>query len=285
LTPVKARALLHAHGYTAFPFSARMGRMNDPFRQDKPNASQLASPSYRLAALDQDFILGDSARGVRFLLEYAKAEEALRAWGVRSTIVVFGSARVRKDGPGRQPTWYGEARRFGRIASDRGGALTANGGVRDNVIATGGGPGIMEAANRGARDAGAPSIGFNITLPLEQDPNPYSTPDLTFRFHYFAMRKMHLAMRANALVVFPGGFGTLDELFEILTLRQTGKALSVPIVLVDEGYWTSVIRFDALVEAGMIKPGDRQLFRFAEDAEAAWSSLVDQGLGAAHSAG
>jgi len=242
------------------------------------NAAHLASPSYRLAALDQDFLLGDSTRGVRFQLEYAKAEESLRIWGVRSTIVVFGSARVRENGPGRHSYWYGQARAFGAIASQRGGALTVNGSVRDNVIATGGGPGIMEAANRGASDAGAPSIGFNITLPHEQEPNPYSTPDLTFRFHYFAMRKMHLAMRAHALVVFPGGFGTLDELFEILTLRQTGKAPPLPIVLFDKGYWQSIIKFDALLEHGMVNPEDRKLVNFAEDAEDTWTTLVENGL-------
>ena len=193
----------------------------------KANAAQLASPSYRLAAMDRDFLLGDSMRGVRFLMEYAKAEEALRAWGVRSTIVVFGSARIREG-----QRWYDQARAFGRLASERGGALRGSvGEPRDNVIATGGGPGVMEAANRGATDIGAPSVGFNITLPHEQEPNAFSTPELTFRFHYFAMRKMHLAMRANALVVFPGGFGTFDELFEILTLRQTGKAPPIPIVL------------------------------------------------------
>ena len=245
-------------------------------------SAQLASPSYRLAAWDQDFLLGDSMRGVRFLLEYAKAEEALRAWGVRSTIVVFGSARIREDGPGRHSRWYAEARAFGRLASERGGALSVRDNLRDNVIATGGGPGIMEAANRGAHDAGAPSVGFNITLPHEHEPNAYSTPDLTFRFHYFAMRKMHLAMRANALVVFPGGFGTLDELFEILTLRQTGKAPGVPTVLVDEAYWRSVLNFEALLEAGMIHQRDTRLFRFADDAEQAWADLLEQGLGAAH---
>jgi uncharacterized protein (TIGR00730 family) len=245
---------------------------------DPTAAAQLASPSYRLAALDQDFLLGESMRGVRFLLEFAKADEALRAWGVRSTIVVFGSARVREDGPGRQPQWYAEARRFGRLASERGGAIHATDGVRDNVIATGGGPGVMEAANRGAWEAGAPSVGFNITLPHEQQPNPYATPDLSFRFHYFAMRKMHLAMRANALVVFPGGFGTFDELFEILTLRQTDKAPRIPIVLFDEAYWRSVIHFDSLVEHGMINAADLELFRFAESAETVWSSLLACGL-------
>jgi hypothetical protein len=247
---------------------------------DEPpsNARQLASPSYRLAALDQDFLLGESMRGVRFLLEFAKADEGLRAWGVNSTIVVFGSARVREDGPGEQPRWYAEARKFGQIASERGGAFLKSDNGRNNVIATGGGPGIMEAANRGAFDVGAPSIGFTISLPREEGPNPYITPELAFRFHYFAMRKMHLAMRANALVVFPGGFGTFDELFEMLTLRQNGKAPGVPVVLFDERYWRSVVNFDALAEAGMIGPADFGMFRFAETGEAAWDRLIEMGL-------
>ncbi|TVR12019.1 MAG: LOG family protein [Salinarimonadaceae bacterium] len=237
-----------------------------------------ASKAYRLAALDPDFLLGDSMRGVRFMLEYAKAEEELRAWGVGSTIVVFGSARVREDGPGRQPFWYEQARLFGRIASQRGGALLDGRPHRDNVIATGGGEGIMGAANRGAADAGAPSIGFNITLPREQEPNPWTTPELTFRFHYFAMRKMHLAMRANALVIFPGGFGTLDELFELLTLCQTGKAPRIPIVLFDEDYWRSVVNFRVLAEHGMIAESDLSLIDFADSAEAVWEKLVATGL-------
>ncbi|MDJ1160143.1 LOG family protein [Chelatococcus sp. SYSU_G07232] len=263
---------------------------------DRDNTAQKTSRSYSLPALDQEFLLGDSMRGVRFLLEYAKAEEHLRHWGIRSTIVVFGSARVRPLGAGpypddaaddpraaerraREARWYEEARRFARIASERGGALNHNhDGTRENVIATGGGPGIMEAANRGAWEAGAPSIGFNITLPHEQEPNPYSTPELTFRFHYFAMRKMHLAMRAAALVVFPGGFGTLDELFELLTLQQTGKAPDLPVVLFDKAYWTRIIDFEALAEAGMIAPRDLALFAFADEAEEAWASLIAQGL-------
>ena len=243
------------------------------------NAAQLASPSYRLAALDQDFLLSDSMRGVRFMMEYAKAEAALRAWGVRSTLVVFGSARIGEGGEGPKARWYEAARAFGRLASERGGALqAADGEPRDNVIATGGGPGIMGAANRGAHDVGAPSIGFNITLPHEQEPNPWSTPELTFRFHYFAMRKMHLAMRANALVVFPGGFGTFDELFEILTLRQTDKAPPIPIVLFDEAWWRSVINFDVLIAHGMIAASDLSLFRFAEDAEGIWDTLLSCGV-------
>jgi uncharacterized protein (TIGR00730 family) len=245
---------------------------------DRDTSLQMQSPSYRLAALDQDFLLGESMRGVRFLLEFAKADEALRAAGVRSTLVVFGSARVREDGPGRQGYWYAQARTFGRIASERGGALNHHAGIRDNVIATGGGPGIMEAANRGAADCGAVSVGFNITLPHEQRPNTWSTPSLSFRFHYFAMRKMHLAMRANALVIFPGGFGTLDELFELLTLRQTDKAPRIPIVLVDSGYWRSVIQFDRMLEAGMIDRADLDLFGYAEDAEGIWAELLARGL-------
>jgi uncharacterized protein (TIGR00730 family) len=244
----------------------------------RDNAAQLASPSYLLPALDEAFLLGESMRGVRFLLEFAKADEALRAWGVRSTIVVFGGARVREDGPGRQPYWYQQARAFGALASRRGGAFLEGDAFRDNVIATGGGPGIMEAANRGASEAGAPSIGFNISLPHEQEPNAWSTPELTFRFHYFAMRKMHLAMRAKALVVFPGGFGTLDELFELLTLRQTGKVPDLPVVLFDEAYWRAVINLDVLAEAGMISPQDFELFRFADTAEGVWSALVAAGL-------
>ena len=232
----------------------------------------------QLAALDQEFLLGDSMRGVRFLLEFAKADQALRRWGVLSTVVVFGSARVREDGPGDGARWYAIARAFGRLASERGGALIDGEAGRHNVIATGGGPGIMEAANRGAFEAGAPSIGFNITLPHEQAPNPYSTPDLTFRFHYFAMRKMHLAMRASALVIFPGGFGTLDEFFELLTLRQTQKSPPIPICLVDEAYWREVVNFEALARHGMIAPEDLALFGFAEDAEGAWRTLQEKGL-------
>ena len=246
--------------------------------QPEPNAAQLISPAYRLAALDQDFLLSSSMRGVRFLLEFSKVDEALTAWGVRSTLVVFGSARIAENGPGRQADWYAAARAFGGLVSQRGGAIRTADRMRDNVIATGGGPGIMEAANRGAADVGAPSIGFNISLPHEQGPNPYSTPELTFRFHYFAMRKMHLAMRANALVVFPGGFGTLDELFEILTLRQTDKSPRIPVVLFDEPYWRSVINFDALVAAGMVDAADLEIFRFAGSAEEIWSELLACGL-------
>lgn len=234
--------------------------------------------AYRLAALDQDFILGDTMRGARFMMEYAKAEEHLRAQKILSTIVVFGSARVGEDGDAWQVRVYAAAREFGRIASARGGALAEEDGWRTNVIATGGGPGVMEAANRGAQDAGAVTIGFNIALPFEQEPNPYITPDLCLQFHYFAMRKMHLAMRARALVIFPGGFGTLDELFELLTLNQTGKAPKIPVVLFDRAFWAKIVNFDALAEAGMIAEADLARFSFADSAEEAWASLLAQGL-------
>ena len=260
---------------------------------------QELSKSYRLPAADSDFLLRDELRAIRFALEYSKAELALRDWGVRSTVIVFGSARVpspeqaealRASAPAdeagrlrleRRLRWalfYEKARSFGRLVSERGGALHPIDGLRDNVIATGGGPGLMEAANRGAYDAGAPSIGFNIALPAEQRPNRYSTPELTFRFHYFGMRKMHLAMRANALVVFPGGFGTLDELFEILTLQQTRKAPATPTVLFGRSYWREVANFDALVEHGMIEETDLELFDFADEPEEAWAALLRRGL-------
>jgi uncharacterized protein (TIGR00730 family) len=257
----------------------------------------MSSPSYLLPVEDTQFLLRDEMRAVRFALEYAKAELLLRDWGIRSTIIVFGSARVpsperaqawREADPAlyeqqkalieKQLRWYQAAREFGRIVSERGGARKPRERWRDNVIATGGGPGIMEAANRGASEANAPTIGFNISLPREQFPNTYTTPELTFRFHYFAMRKMHLAMRANALVIFPGGFGTMDELFEILTLRQTNKAPALPIVLFDREYWTKLINFQVLIEERMISAQDLELFKFAESAEEAWEILVRWGL-------
>jgi len=258
--------------------------------------SRNASRSTLLAVEDTEFLLRDEMRAIRFALEYGKAELALRDWGIRSTIIVFGGARIpspeqvaaaaaradaEKDVAARlrqHAEFYYTAREFSRIASERGGAFAPRNRWRDNVIATGGGPGIMEAANRGAADIGAPSIGFNITLPHEQAPNPYITPELSFRFHYFAMRKMHLAMRANALAIFPGGFGTMDELFELLTLQQTQKAPHAPIVLFGESYWRRVVNFEALAEEGMISPLDLKLFEFAETAEDGWASLVRRGL-------
>jgi uncharacterized protein (TIGR00730 family) len=256
---------------------------------------QKRSQSYKLPVEDTEFLLRDELRAIRFALEYAKAELLLRDWGIRSTVIVFGGARTPSPERlaaaraaasqdlarlERQVVYYQAAREFACIASERGGALAPHDRWRDNVIATGGGPGIMEAANRGAAEAGAPSIGFNIALPHEQEPNRYSTPELTFQFHYFAMRKMHFAMRANALVVFPGGFGTLDELFEMLTLVQTRKAPVVPVVLFGEKYWRRVINFPALVEEGMVDQADLELFEFADDAEHAWRILQRRGLDA-----
>ncbi len=262
------------------------------------NERQRHSRSYLLPVEDTEFLLRDELRGIRFALEYSKAELLLREWGIRSTVIVFGSARTPSQEQAeamlaaaktpeeltlakrraRLATFYEQARAFGRLVSDRGGALKDNGGARDNVIATGGGPGIMEAANRGAREAGAPTVGFNITLPMEQEPNAYTTPDLTFRFHYFAIRKMHLAMRANALAVFPGGFGTLDELFEILTLIQTRKAPPVPVVLFGRDYWSKVINFETLLEHEVISPDDLKLFDMVDSAEEAWDAMRHRGL-------
>jgi len=270
-----------------------MNSMNDDV-----TSRQLASQSYKLPIEDQEFLLRDELRGIRFQLEYSKTELFLRDWGIRSTIIVFGSARVPSPEQAELlragqvagvdtataerrlllAPYYEEARKFGRIVSLQGGALNPKSGVRDNVIATGGGPGIMEAANRGASEVGAPTIGFNIALPHEQYPNPYTTPDLTFRFHYFAMRKMHLAMRSNALAVFPGGFGTLDELFEILTLRQTGKSSPKPVVLVGRDYWHGLVNFQWMVDHAMIDKEDLDLFAICDSAEEAWASLLDRGL-------
>jgi uncharacterized protein (TIGR00730 family) len=239
------------------------------------NKPQMSAPAFRLPAADPDFILGDSTRGIRFQLEYQKAEECLRAWGVESTVVVFGSARVRK---GEGTGWYEGAQSFAKLCSERGGAKHPTKPLH-NVIATGGGPGIMEAANRGAYDAAAPSIGFNITLPMEQEPNSYSTPDLTFRFHYFAMRKMHFAMRAAALVVFPGGFGTMDELFELLTLRQTGKMTKpMPVVLFDSKFWNTTINFKNFVDTKLISARDLDMFTMVDTPEQAWDALLKAGL-------
>ncbi|BBK39103.1 cytokinin riboside 5'-monophosphate phosphoribohydrolase [Allostella sp. ATCC 35155] len=267
---------------------------------DSPgNDRQRRARAFLPALEDREFLMRDELRGLRFSMEYYKADLLMREWGVRSTVVVFGSARIpapeaveallaaapagaarqRAERQARLAVWYERARAFARLVSVRGGALTLRPDrVRDNVIATGGGPGIMEAANRGAADVGAPSIGFNIGLPHEQEPNEWSTPSLTFSFHYFAMRKMHLAMRANALAVFPGGFGTLDEMFEILTLQQTGKAPTMPVVLFGRDYWQRIVRFDALVEEGVIDEGDLALFDIVDTPEEGWESMRRRGL-------
>jgi uncharacterized protein (TIGR00730 family) len=264
----------------------------------KTNALQKQSKSYILAVQDTDFLLRDELRGVRFALEYEKAELVLRDAGIRSTIICYGSARIppreqaeaevriahskserrRAQHRLRLSAYYELAREFGRLVSQRGGALTHNHGLHDNVIATGGGPGIMEAACRGAVEAGAPAIGFNISLPMEQQPNRYTTPELTFQFHYFAMRKMHMVMRANALAVFPGGYGTMDEMFEILTLLQTQKAAPLPVVLFGREFWRKALNFEMLFEEGMVSTEDLALFEVVDTVEEGWASLVRQGL-------
>lgn len=261
----------------------------------KPQSSPSAAP---MAFEDSEFLMREEMRASRIALEFARADLVLRDQGVKSTIVVFGSARSHaarqkrkrssiaqaRNRGARQPrehdlaTWYAEAREFGRIASERGGALSPVDGVRENIIATGGGPGIMEAANRGAADAGAPSIGFNISLPTEQRPNKYITPELSFQFHYFAVRKMHFAIRANALAIFPGGFGTLDELFEVLTLKQTRRISGMPVILFCRTYWERVVDFAALAEMGTIDANDLGLLQIVDSAEEGWQAMVEHGL-------
>ena len=226
-----------------------------------------------LAYQDIDFLKRDELRGARLELEFTKADLGMRDHGIVSTIVVFGSARTSKD-----HIEYQQARAFGRIVSERGGALNPNNGTHRNVICTGGGPGIMEAANRGAHDAGALNIGLNIDLPFEQQVNPYVTPSLSFEFQYFALRKMHFAMRANALVAFPGGFGTLDELFDILTLLQTGKITGMPVILHGKDFWNNVINFDILIKHGVISPEDVAHFIVVDSPEEGWQVMVDHGL-------
>jgi uncharacterized protein (TIGR00730 family) len=258
---------------------------------------QCRSASYLLAFQDPDLLLRDELRPVRLQLEVLKPELILREQHIESTIVVFGSARIpdpetaasqlvtvqaeyaeNKDDPLlsqkvaaarkalENSRYYDEARKFGHLVS-------IHTGKDKLVVVTGGGPGIMEAANRGAHEAGMPSIGMNIFLPHEQNPNPYITPDLNFQFHYFAVRKMHLLMRAKSLVAFPGGFGTLDELFETLTLIQTRKVQPIPVLLFGQAFWERIVNFEALVEEGTISPEDLDLFVFVETAEEAWEVI------------
>jgi uncharacterized protein (TIGR00730 family) len=249
----------------------------------KEASPQTRSPSYRLAFDDPDFLLRDELRPVRLQLELWKPELLLTEHAIDSTVVVFGSARLPRPGvdpaprpPGvilDQERAYNQARAFGRIVSAAG--QLQPGERRRFVVGTGGGLGIMEAANRGAADVDAESIGLNIVLPHEQAPNSYITPELCFQFHYFAIRKMHFMMRAKALVCFPGGFGTLDELFEALTLIQTGKARRIPLLLFDEAYWRRIVNFEAMVEEGVISAADLGLFSYVEDADQAWSMIAE----------
>jgi len=230
-----------------------------------PSTPQTRADAFRLAFADEKFLTREETRPVRLMLELMKPELLQQEAGIRSTLVVFGSART---APGHR--WYETARQLARLATEAG----RNAGVQDFAIVTGGGPGIMEAANRGAAEAGGKSIGLSIVLPHEQHPNGFITPDLSFQFHYFGIRKMHFLLRARALAVFPGGFGTFDELFETLTLVQTGKITAIPILLFDRAWWQRAVNFQALVEDGMIGAGDLSLFRFVETAEEAVAAIA-----------
>ena len=239
-----------------------------------PDTPQTRAPAYRLAFADKDFLCRDELRPVRLQLELLKPEMLMDAEGIVSTIVLFGGARIpepaKKDSARTETLaelsrFYDETREFARLMTLK---STSNGGSED-VIVTGGGPGVMEAGNRGAIDAGGRSIGLNIVLPFEQAPNEYVTPELCFNFHYFAIRKMHFLMRAKAICVFPGGFGTLDELFESLTLIQTGRMQRVPFLLFGRSFWERIINWDALADAGTISDEDLDLFRFVETAQEA----------------
>jgi uncharacterized protein (TIGR00730 family) len=263
--------------------------------------AQSNSPSYRIAYDDYDFIMRDELRPVRLQLELLKPELTQAEHNIKATVVIFGSARIpdcqeaqeqlkaaelalslqpdngtlmRQVAVARKVKdkcrYYEEARNLGRLIT-----LEAAKLEQAIVVVTGGGPGIMEAANRGAADVSGKSIGLNIVLPGEQKPNPYITPELCFQFHYFAIRKMHFLMRAIALVAFPGGYGTLDELFETLTLIQTRKVRKVPVILFGREYWDKVINFDGLIEEGTISQADRDLVKYAETAEKAWAIILD----------
>jgi len=236
-----------------------------------PDTPQARSPAYRLAFADPDFLCRPELRPVRLQLELLKPELELDAHGIMSTVVLFGGARIPRpdaqDGAKSaalrdMSRYYDEAQRFARLITERSVATDCT----ENVIVTGGGPGVMEAGNRGAAEAGGCSIGLNIVLPHEQVPNEYVSPELCFNFHYFGIRKMHFLLRAKAIAVFPGGFGTLDELFESLTLIQTGRMEQVPVLLFGEDFWRSIVNWDALAEAGTISRDDLDLFRFVETA-------------------
>ena len=274
----------------------------DAKRATKPALYAGDDSSYDLAFADPEFLLQDELRPVRMQLELLKPEMIQREERIESTIVMFGSARIPDAeqaqlrlseaqalpaGAEREQAlkvaqrgvemsrYYEEARRFARLVTEHSQQMET-----PLYVVTGGGPGIMEAGNRGAHEVGGKSIGLNIVLPHEQEPNPYITPRLCFQFHYFALRKMHFLMRSVAMVCFPGGFGTLDELFETLTLIQTGKCRKRPILLFGREFWTKLINLDHLVEMGMISPDDTKLFSYVETAEEAWDMLRNQyGLG------
>jgi uncharacterized protein (TIGR00730 family) len=273
--------------------------------QEEPRARErvqeiMEHENYIQADHDPGFLQRDELRGVRLQVDYLKPELLLREHGIEHTIVVFGSTRIVEEAEAKRMVAALEARyeaeggealarelrvarrilaksRYYDIAREFGRIVGRSGRGPDDArvtLMTGGGPGIMEAANRGAFDVGAKSIGLNITLPHEQYPNPYITPELCFQLHYFAIRKLHFLRRAKALVIFPGGYGTLDESFELLTLVQTRKVDPLPIVFVGEAYWRRIVDFDLLAEEGVIDPEDREIFGFAESAEAAWETIV-----------
>jgi uncharacterized protein (TIGR00730 family) len=247
----------------------------------------------RLAFADPEFLLRRETRGIRFQLELLKPDLEQQAMGIENTIVVFGSARFRSEEESgamvaaaaaggdeaairraralaRNSHYYEKARAFGKLVAQ----YSAGKNPQDMLfICTGGGPGIMQAANRGAYEGDGISVGLSIALPMEESANPYVTPALSFKFHYFALRKMHFMMRAKALVAFPGGFGTLDELFEVITLVQTRKAKQVPIVLFGSDYWKRLVNFDVLIDEGVISPADLDLFQYADEPEAAWDII------------
>ncbi len=249
-----------------------------------PSTPQTESPAYRLAFRDDTFLRRDDMRPVRLQLELLKPETILNEQGIESTVVLFGGARLPE--PGGDPwaaknetqrknlainsKYYTEARRFAQRVSEE--ALKHD--CKKYVVVTGGGPGVMEAGNRGAQDAGACSIGLNIVLRQEPVPNEYITPELCFNFHYFAIRKMHFLMRAKAIAVFPGGFGTMDELFETLTLIQTERMDPVPVLLFGKAFWQRIINFEALAEEGTISPDDVNLFKFVDTAEEGWAEIA-----------
>jgi uncharacterized protein (TIGR00730 family) len=273
-------------------------RIFRPARQEAHDATvhiespQTQSAAFRLAFQDTEFLLREDLRPVRFQLELLKAHVLLEEAKIASTFVFYGSARIpspekaqalidaaKTDRDRRiarnlvaKAKYYDEARKLARIAAQ----FPANAaGCRNFVVCSGGGPSIMEAANRGAHDVGAPTVALNIVLPHEQAPNEYVTPELSFQFHYFALRKMHFLIRARALAVFPGGFGTFDEFFELLTLVQTGKIQPVPILLFGRDFWNRVVDFEALVEEGVIAPTDLNLITWVETAEEAWAAVEE----------
>jgi uncharacterized protein (TIGR00730 family) len=253
-----------------------------------PSSPQTESEAYKLAFQDIDFLLREDLRPVRFQLELLKPELLMNEAKIGSTFVFYGSARIPEPSladaliagatDDRQRAiaerlkakshYYDVARELAKLAS---GCGCDEDGKRHFVVCSGGGPSVMEAANRGAIDVGAESIGLNIVLPHEQLPNRYVTPDLSFQFHYFALRKMHFLLRARAVAVFPGGFGTFDEFFELLTLIQTGKVRPLPVLLFGKEFWTKVVNFEALVDEGVIAPHDLDIFHWCEDAKEAWN--------------